>query len=449
MTAQKPTDFLVVTILDLEANALNQLGFESNVDANGRAYCTKSVGNTNMDRNVDLVHYSVGSAGNVKAGTLVADLLNLWSPKCVVVLGIAAGIKQNGANICDILIGSSVIYYSLTKETPHGTERRPDSIPVDTALLSQIRMYKDSVLSTVNSGMKQLYDLIARFPKVLEGPILAGESLMAAQVKTEEILVIHPKAIGVEMESYGVHMACQNHLSRPRVITIRGVSDYGDEVKDDSYQDQAASMAALFLLMFASTCDLTFIEQLLPEAQFALARTYIDYTTEFPDIYHVEVDRDANAFFIKGHSMDFLWPRELAFQVMRRIEVPEAARIQIGAALEVSGCLRRLSIVGYSCLKIDYVLFDVYRNRMARFPVMLSKLEWLFDPLELEVNKKLIQSTHYNLVGLGGVEAEIVPGPYWVGVEGGIGLVRGGSVAGASVDDPLTIRVQEIEWSSY
>ena len=83
------------------------------------------------------------------------------------------------------------------------------------------------------------------------GPIATG-SAVQADSRTVEILVQHRKAIGLEMEAYGV-MAAAHEAPLPDVksFVMKSVSDFADSDKKDEFQTYAAYSSATALRVFA------------------------------------------------------------------------------------------------------------------------------------------------------------------------------------------------------
>ncbi len=78
----------------------------------------------------------------------------------------------------------------------------------------------------------------SRRTRVWYGPIGSGEKLVKNAQKRNELRDKH-NVIGLEMEAAGM-------MNRIPVAVIRGVSDYGDEHKNDDWQPYAAAMAACY-----------------------------------------------------------------------------------------------------------------------------------------------------------------------------------------------------------
>lgn len=440
ITERASTDFLVVTILPEEMNALKQYGFSLKFDQESGAFYHKTIRNDVMKRDVEIIHYSIGSPGNVDSAVLVSNLLNQWAPKCVVVLGIAAGYHKNGVRIGDILVGSDVVYYSLTKELSTKSERRPKAFPADNTLVRQIQSMADRLGRLVLSSIQQLNGI----PTIHTGPILCGESLLKAKNKAEDLLEIQPKAIGLEMESYGVYNACHSHSSRPRVITIRGVSDYGDEEKDDTHHDQASNIAALFFLAYASTCQIDNLSRISiePIIDRSSSTDTFNYQTDNASVYNIDKNETDYSFVFQGESHNIIHD-DLKLYRLREIHPEQNSRIQLGAEIDLRGVLRRSNLLSYSGISLSYILLDPYFHKVAQNIVYTGVLGLPLDDIEFSFHEKVPLDRHLNLLGFLNFDYRVpLAHSFFVGVLIDIGLARGGIIEG-------NVKIKKMRFETY
>jgi nucleoside phosphorylase len=92
-------------------------------------------------------------------------------------------------------------------------------------------------------GKKPDYELRAHF-----GPLASGAAVVANRDVFEMLLNQHNNLLGIEMEAYGVGIACKGSgKPRPLPLIMKSVCDYADKDKDDDYQEYAAHTSALLL----------------------------------------------------------------------------------------------------------------------------------------------------------------------------------------------------------
>lgn len=247
-----PTDFLVVTALEEELEAVRRR--LQDVQADGQ-YARGAIDRAGGGR------YSVGLAvtgpGYIEALNATHAALQHFAPAGVVLCGIAAGFPEADVALGDILIPAAVVDYELAKERAGDEDIEVEhrafpislSYPFHLAALNLAAEWAPPDIprpegdgapgvhasrhSLLGCGMKVIADtrstgrewLVARFPH---------------------------NAIGLEMEASGVLAACQA-IDAP-LLVVKGVQDDATEKKDDRDKDAwrayAAEMAAAFVENF-------------------------------------------------------------------------------------------------------------------------------------------------------------------------------------------------------
>jgi nucleoside phosphorylase len=247
-------DFLIVTVLPEERDAVLHLledHQQIQIDESLTCYiCTLQANARSAEYTVAVTKLS--QMGNVEAGIHTTRAINRLNPRYVLMVGIAAGIK-NRVNLGDVVISTQVIYYEQVRETPDGPEPRPISLLADHSLVHNAQNYNDIdwhdlVVTECPHGRENSLGL--NNPKVRFGPIAVGDKVVANQDFVTSLTRYHSKLIGIDMESYGVAMAAASAPTRPRFLAIRGISDFADENKNDDWHECAASRAAAFTIGF-------------------------------------------------------------------------------------------------------------------------------------------------------------------------------------------------------
>jgi nucleoside phosphorylase len=87
--------------------------------------------------------------------------------------------------------------------------------------------------------------------KVVLGPAASGASVLSDGQSALQIEEQHRKIVGIEMEAYGV-LAAAEFCPRPRpmAVSMKGVSDFADPGKDDTYHGYAAYTSARCMQIF-------------------------------------------------------------------------------------------------------------------------------------------------------------------------------------------------------
>ena len=183
---------------------------------------------------------TMGSEG-VSGSTLTIDsMIRIWSPKAVILVGIAFGANKKKHLPGDVLISDSIVPYELQRL---GTEtiQRNSIPPCSSLLLNRFR----------NSFRWNFYRPdMSKVSKHI-GPILTGGKLVDNLDFKMELLRKYPTAIGGEMEGSGLFSAATKN--RTEWIIVKGVCDWGDGRKNDNFQPLAVASSV-------SICELVFSE---------------------------------------------------------------------------------------------------------------------------------------------------------------------------------------------
>lgn len=230
-TTPKSYDVGIIVALQEElAAVLEVLGDTTETRSGVRTYYTTSVEHSSGHTNV--VVTLLMTMGNVESALAARDLMDSFSPKSILVVGVAGGADSGGQSLGDVLIADSIYYYESEKVTAEGCEIRPRMDTTSRSLFSAAR-----ALKTDDFGYSVHFGVIA-----------SGEQIVADIARVEEMRVQQPKLVGIEMESFGVYAATLVQASRVEFLAIRGVSDFADAHKDDSSRDVAAANASSFMM---------------------------------------------------------------------------------------------------------------------------------------------------------------------------------------------------------
>lgn len=226
-------------------------------------------------RNFRLAVLPAGKMGIKRAGTLTTEILAMSNCPDVVVLGIA-GSLSNDLQPGDVFIPHSVVDYlanSAAKNKGKAKwffETSGDDLPTSPRLLNRFQLLKNTnseiyaewereclgrhkSVATVKLK-KRLKDAgfeirngIKLFAgddqKLASGPAVGKGDAFVNWLRRE----VDRKATAIEMESAGVYDAVQIRIPQPRVIAIRGISDFADERKkilEDSAKGRFREVAA-------------------------------------------------------------------------------------------------------------------------------------------------------------------------------------------------------------
>lgn len=253
-----PPDVLVLTALDVELAAAKQaLGIATDAEhvatQDGihiwKAPVTKRGGKT-----ASCVVACFAGAGNIDAASVTSMLLGELRPANVMMLGIAAGMREK-CKLGEVVLAERIVAYDGAALVAGGAvEHRPEITRLNMRVRQDVASYlsdRESVVARLTESYKTL-DIV--FPENVEaGPVAEGVMPKTATVASGEKLLrdpekflalreLHGKTEVAEMEGAGLFAACAN-FGKP-VLMVRGISDFGDSVKDNRFHLLAAKAAA-------------------------------------------------------------------------------------------------------------------------------------------------------------------------------------------------------------
>ena len=163
--------------------------------------------------------------GRVDAALATIRLFNSVAPDCLYLVGVAGGFPKSGTQLGDILVSEKIVDYAIRRISDDGEEFRLRTFNGDSALVAAAR---DAAIRMEGRYRDEARELP---PKVLFGPVLSGDKVIASALMASRLMRIYDGLLGVEMEGAGVAAAVA-HLAKPvRFLMIRGVVDLADDNK--------------------------------------------------------------------------------------------------------------------------------------------------------------------------------------------------------------------------
>jgi nucleoside phosphorylase len=172
--------------------------------------------------------------------TLSADAaIREWNPSSALLLGIAFGATRRKQLPADVLISEHVIPYEHQRVGAKPMFRNPVP-PSSSALVNRFRHALDWSFQRPDSSVCSKH----------VGPLLSGDKLIDNLEFKNSLLDQYPNAVGGEMEGSGFWAAADR--ARKDWIIVKGVADWADGRKHNSYQPMAvASAVSLALHVFS------------------------------------------------------------------------------------------------------------------------------------------------------------------------------------------------------
>ncbi|OLF09878.1 5'-methylthioadenosine/S-adenosylhomocysteine nucleosidase family protein [Actinophytocola xanthii] len=199
---------------------------------------------------------AVGQALNLHAMDAVGEISEAYRAQVWILVGMAAGLAGK-IRKGDVSFPETVWWYEPGRERPDMFEPRPE-LAYRRSLNRQLFRF-DPVSESLSARLARAVaelpdayrpaDLPADFSPnvtVLKDAVATGERLLRDPSRLASLHDSNERIVLGDQESYGFALACRDL----NWIIARGIADYGDEEKDDSWQYLATLMAVHSVLEF-------------------------------------------------------------------------------------------------------------------------------------------------------------------------------------------------------
>ena len=239
----------VITIVTEEVQAVkSEFGLSNHTIKEGRYF---DVGSHRLPNGKELkiVHLQTANQGNTSVVSAYQSMIRNYTLDYVVLLGIAGSIKKE-IKLCDVIIGTNVIYYEKKKETADGLQRRGEFYNMKFKMIQFINRFfvNNNEPASFVSSQNSLGQTFSTH-RCLIG---SGETVIANNLSDTKkwLLEVNSKTGVVETESAGLCQAfseTENISNEMDIILIRGISDHADCDKDDKWRLPASKNAVITL----------------------------------------------------------------------------------------------------------------------------------------------------------------------------------------------------------
>jgi nucleoside phosphorylase len=182
--------------------------------------------------------------GLTATAIVATQMLLMFRPRLIMMMGIAAGTKTKGRGFGDVLVADPSVDYASGKLTlVDGAQAfQPDTfpLPIDSRLraLVQEDIRTRDGLDTIRRDFphaKPATDL-----NIHIGPVGAADQVVDISARVAEVQQHWRKLIGLEMETYALYRAAHEAPTpRPLYVSFKSVCDFA-EAKEDHWQAYAA-----------------------------------------------------------------------------------------------------------------------------------------------------------------------------------------------------------------
>lgn len=178
--------------------------------------------------------------GQLAAASLAQEVLNVWNPKILLLVGIAGGLDHT-ISLGDVVASEQIVDYELGKVSSEGFGPRWSVYRTDAALLARIRGWTRQNWQTYVRSKRPRGNAK---PHLHTGVYLSGNKVIADERSAGALRAVWRKAAAIDMEAAGIASVLYHRQTPPGFLVIKGICDYADSKKNDDWQEYAADAAA-------------------------------------------------------------------------------------------------------------------------------------------------------------------------------------------------------------
>lgn len=178
--------------------------------------------------------------GMVAASFMMRVIWERYFPRLVFMTGICGGLKDSALG--DVIIAERSWDWQSGKVLHDGSfESAPDQKEGNPELVALARGMEASAVEFWTSQESRP----AKKPVLHVGPMVSGSSVVEDVALHDRFFSQHRKAIGVDMECYGLYFTTQmSVMPTSQALCIKCVSDLADRAKSDNYQEYCSQLSA-------------------------------------------------------------------------------------------------------------------------------------------------------------------------------------------------------------
>lgn len=188
--------------------------------------------------------------GLVLSAALVTKMILTFRPRVVAASGICAGVRGK-TELGDLVLASEAWTWEsgkiVSQPVPGTLQPDPHAFSASTAAVTVAqRLQGESAwLTSLRDEWKASDRAPESQPRLIIAPMASGSAVVADETTVANILSKSRKTVAIDMEAYAVYAAAaMSGQPLPVVFCVKGVCDFADQQKNDSYQKFAAHVSA-------------------------------------------------------------------------------------------------------------------------------------------------------------------------------------------------------------
>jgi nucleoside phosphorylase len=258
--AQAPIDIGILTVTRTELTAVCDV-FRIDIgdfrEFGGLYYYNGAVEGRRANRGLSVVVSKANGPGQLAAAEATRELVREYGPGALFLVGIAGG-RRGKVALCDVVVPKIIHAYEGERREPDVTRPRHEVLNVPREVFGNLLAYYPTKALRQRLSAFRSRIPTERRPPIEKGrrfkptfhienvAIACGEVLAADGRFIEELRAYEDRIHAIDQESYGFGLSS----GRTWFGIFRGISDYADAEKTDTWQYLAAGVAAMYLRDF-------------------------------------------------------------------------------------------------------------------------------------------------------------------------------------------------------
>jgi nucleoside phosphorylase len=251
-----PTIVIITALYDPECVAVLR-AFDCQWRKEGREGVLYRTGILDLNcKRIQLVVASQSDMGMVPATILATKSIISWRPHLITMTGICAGVKEK-VRLGDLIIAKQVVDYGSGKLKEDKFVPDYSTISLDSSCANYIQEFssREDIMRSIRDAWEHKTGKPDTELQAHLGVIGSGAAVIARSQFVEEIQEYKRSILGIEMEAYGIAKAAEDAFpGKVKSLIIKGVQDYADDFKSDTYREYSAFVSAQFLKKFLDEC---------------------------------------------------------------------------------------------------------------------------------------------------------------------------------------------------
>jgi nucleoside phosphorylase len=282
----------------------------------GDLYYEKAV-NTEFNGEVRIQVHVQGKDGQNVAASVATGIIKQTKPKFMLLCGIAGGYKSK-VKIGDVVVPRVVVDPTKKVAQAGSLLPRPEITAPHLAVLkmlaaarldttswhSRYRSLFPKAIKAPAGDESEFAGHVAKKPSVHEAAISSDNLLLRdGEVLVDQANKLHQQIRAGEMEAAGFVSACNQEYPQIPWYVVRGISDFGDALKNDKFHEMAACAASYVAEFVHSILDLRIwdisndpTERHKPRWHPPTGDWLIDEVLGKLNLYDVTIEPDAEAY---------------------------------------------------------------------------------------------------------------------------------------------------------